>query len=49
MQKNYALWQAEQSFDASELERVDFSSLTRIECDLDETESNKDDLSAEVA
>ncbi len=31
MQKNYALWQAEQSFDASELERIDFSVLERIE------------------
>ena len=41
MQKIYALWQAEQSFDASELERIDFSLLKRIEdkdIDLDEVE-----------
>lgn len=51
MQKIYALWQAEQSFDASDLERIDFSSLTRIEDeDVDlELESEKSDLPAEVA
>ena len=46
MQKIYALWQAEQSFDASELERIDFESLARIE---DELEDEKKDLPAGVA
>ena len=50
VQKIYALWQAEQSFDTSELERIDFSSLTRIEDDeLDEVDSEKRDLPAGVA
>lgn len=52
MQKIYALWQAEQSFDASELERIDFSLLTRIEDeddDFDEVKDEKSGLSAEVA
>lgn len=31
MQKNYALWQAEQSFAVDEFERIDFNVLTRIE------------------
>ena len=30
-QKNYSLWQAEQSFDATKLERIDFSVLERLE------------------
>ena len=51
MQRIYALWQAEQSFNTDELERIDFSSLTRIEDDIDsdEAEREKSDLSAEVA
>lgn len=55
MQKSYALWQAEQSFDATELERIDFGSMTRIEdiddedIKADESESGKSDLPAEVA
>lgn len=52
MQKNYALWQAEQSFDAGGLERIDFSLLTRIEdedVDLDEIKSKEIDLPVEVA
>ncbi len=34
-QKNYALWQAKQSFDATELERIDFSDLKRLEDGID--------------
>lgn len=50
MQKNYALWQAEQSFDASELERIDFSSLAQIEeKDMDSDGPCGEDLSVEVA
>ena len=52
VQTNYALWQAEQSFDADGLKRMDFTSLTRIEneeIDLDEAESEKSDLPAGVA
>jgi len=42
MQQDYALWQAEQAFDANEFEPVDFTLLTRIEdkdIDLDESDS----------
>ena len=49
MQKNYDLWQAEQSFDASELERIDFSLLARSDEDADETECENHNLPAEVA
>lgn len=50
MQKNYALWQAEQSFDPSELESINFSVLTRVEeDDLSELEDEKSDLPAGVA
>ena len=52
MQKIYALWQAEQSFDGSELERIDFSSMARVEdedIESDEPGSEKSDLPAEVA
>ena len=52
VQKNYALWQAEQLFDASGLERIDFSSLMRMEdedVEVDEAESKKSDLPAGVA
>ena len=52
MQKNYALWQAEQSFDPSELERIDFSLLEQIEddgMDLNELENEDCSLPAEVA
>ncbi|MGC1305607.1 MAG: HigA family addiction module antitoxin [Phormidesmis sp.] len=44
MQKTYALWQAEQSFDASELERIDFSALAQIEDeDIAYSESDQSD------
>ena len=52
MQKIYALWRAEQSFDASQLERIDFSLLTRIkdeDIDLDEVERETSGLPIEVA
>ena len=52
MQKSYALWQAEQSFDASELERIDFSLLKRVEDEdisFDEVEDKERSLPAEVA
>ena len=52
MQKNYALWQAEQSFDDSELERIDFSLLTRIEDEdigLDTLQEDEGELPVRIA
>ena len=49
MQKNYDLWQAEQSFDDSGLERIEFSLLPRVsEESLTAMDSRNKDLPAEV-
>ena len=50
MQQNYVLWQAEQSFDPSELERIDFGALERIEdSDLSGLRNKESNSAAEVA